>query len=99
VLVKKRNIGAKADLVTSITSSGGLPGQDARTGETAMQKIALWILALTFVAGSVVTYRAAAKPVVPSVQVQQLCKGLDCWPTVPVKQPRSARLGLLPPVW
>jgi hypothetical protein len=63
-----------------------------------MRKFGLSILALTFVAGSVITYRAAAKPVVPSVQVQQLCKGLDCWPAVPVKQPRSARLSL-PPAW
>jgi len=81
-----------------ITSSGEWPGQDAGIGEIAMKKIALSIVAVAVIVGSVATYRAAAKPGIALVQVEEVCKGLGCWPTVPVPQPRSVRLGL-PPVW
>ena len=55
-----------------------------------MKKIALLILAVAIVAGSVIMYRAAAKPHANAVRIAESCTGLQCWPTVPV---RAAAIG------
>jgi len=93
----------ESQTVTSITVSGERRAQDAGVGmqaqrSTAMKKIALLILAAAIVAGSVIMYRAAAKPHANAVRIAESCTGLQCWPTVPVRQPRSVRMSLTP-VW
>ena len=63
-----------------------------------MKAIAVSILAVAFIAASVITYGAAAKPRVTTRDAEP-CIGLDCWPTtLPVKH-RPSHRETLSPVW